>query len=67
MQLDKHTMGYLTWRGGLTSAMSTSIARDTEYSHFGASLLLGIPHSFVSLNYTHKMKEYELKLRGALK
>lgn len=67
LQLDKHTMGYLTWRGGLQSAMSTSIARETETSHSGATILLGIPHSFISLNYTRKIKEQELKIRGALK
>lgn len=60
-------MGYLTWRGGLQSAMSTSIARETESSHSGATILLGIPHSFISLNYTRKIKEQELKIRGALK
>lgn len=29
MQMDKHTVGYLTYHGGIRSLISTSIVRDT--------------------------------------
>lgn len=32
--LDQNTMGYLQWRWGPTSAMTTSVVRDTKRSHF---------------------------------
>ncbi|KAK7788299.1 hypothetical protein R5R35_000129 [Gryllus longicercus] len=66
-QLDKNTVGYLTWKAGAQSAMSTVIVRDTPRSHTSVSLQFGIPHTYISLTYTHKLEEYELKLRGALK
>ncbi|KDR18967.1 dnaJ homolog subfamily C member 11 isoform X2 [Zootermopsis nevadensis] len=66
-QLDKHTVGYLTWRAGHQSSMSTTIVRDTMTSHAAFSIQFGIPHSFFSLSYTHKFEEMELKLRGSVK
>ncbi|XP_039278518.1 dnaJ homolog subfamily C member 11 isoform X2 [Nilaparvata lugens] len=68
MKVSDHTMGYVVWRaGGSNSSMSTSVARDTDRSHFGLTLQLGIPHSFASLNYTHKLKEREMKLKTSAK
>lgn len=29
MQLDKHSVGYLTYHGGIRSVVSTSVVRDT--------------------------------------
>ncbi|PNF16476.1 DnaJ subfamily C member 11 [Cryptotermes secundus] len=66
-QLDKHTVGYLTWRAGTHSSMSTTIVRDNTTSHAAFSMQFGIPHSFFSLSYTHKLEEMELKLRGSIK
>ena len=31
-QLDKHTVGYVTYKGGLQSSMSTTVMRETENS-----------------------------------
>lgn len=67
MQLDKHAVGYLTYRAGLQSAMSTMIVRDTSHSHTAFSIQFGIIHSYVSLSYTYKMEERQLKLRGCVK
>ncbi|XP_028049704.1 dnaJ homolog subfamily C member 11 isoform X2 [Monomorium pharaonis] len=67
MQLDKHTVGYLTYRAGIQDAMSTMIVRDTSRSYTAFSLHFGLIHSFVSLNYTYKMEEKQLKLRGSVK
>ncbi|XP_076631441.1 dnaJ homolog subfamily C member 11 [Colletes latitarsis] len=67
MQLDKHTVGYLTYRAGIQSAMSTMIVRDTSSSYTALSIHLGILQSFVSLNYTYKMEEKQMKLRGSIK
>jgi hypothetical protein len=66
-QLDKHTVGYLTWRAGTHSSMSTTLVRDTTTSHAAFTMQFGIPHSFFSLSYTHKLEEMELKLRGSVK
>jgi hypothetical protein len=66
-QLDKHTVGYLTWRAGSHSSMSAMIVRDNTTSHAAFTLQFGIPHSFLSLNYMYKLEEMELKLRGSVK
>ncbi|KAL6260832.1 dnaJ homolog subfamily C member 11 [Pogonomyrmex barbatus] len=67
MQLDKHTVGYLTYRAGIQDAMSTMIVRDTSRSYMAFSIHFGLLNSFVSLNYTYKMEEKQLKLRGSVK
>lgn len=36
--LDQNTMGYLQWRWGHNSAMTTSLVRDTKSSHFTLAL-----------------------------
>ncbi|XP_012270711.1 dnaJ homolog subfamily C member 11 [Orussus abietinus] len=66
-RLDKHTIGYLTYRGGGQNAMSTMVVRNTNQSCTTFSLELGLVHSYVSLSYTYKMEEKELKLRGCVK
>ncbi|XP_014474291.1 PREDICTED: dnaJ homolog subfamily C member 11 isoform X2 [Dinoponera quadriceps] len=67
MQLDKHTVGYLTYRAGIQDAMSTMIVRDTSRSYTAISIHFGLLHSFVSLNYTYKMEEKQLRLRSSVK
>ncbi|XP_075212774.1 dnaJ homolog subfamily C member 11 [Lycorma delicatula] len=67
MRMDEHTMGYVTWRAGIISSLSTSVARNTETSHFNLMFQLGIPHSFASVNYAYKIRTRELRLRGAFK
>ncbi|XP_032684915.1 dnaJ homolog subfamily C member 11 isoform X2 [Odontomachus brunneus] len=67
MQLDKHTVGYLTYRNGIQDAMSTMIVRDTSRSYIAFSIHFGLLHSFISLNYTYKMQEKELRLRSSIK
>jgi hypothetical protein len=60
-------VGYLTWRAGIQSSMSTMIVRDTTTSHAAFAIQFGIPHSFFSLSYTHRLEDMELKLRGSVK
>ncbi|XP_076300065.1 dnaJ homolog subfamily C member 11 isoform X1 [Lasioglossum baleicum] len=67
MQLDKHTVGYLTYRAGIQNNMSTMIVRDTARSYTAFTIHLGILQTFASLNYTYKMEEKQLLLRGSLK
>ncbi|XP_046423389.1 dnaJ homolog subfamily C member 11 isoform X1 [Neodiprion pinetum] len=67
MQLDKHAVGYLTYRAGIQSAMSTMIVRDTSMSHTSFTMQFGMVHSYISLSYTYKMEERQLKLRGCVK
>nr|CAG4643816.1 EOG090X03AJ [Lepidurus arcticus] len=67
-QLDRHMVGYLTYKGGVgQSAMSTSIIRDNLTSNLQFSMQFGVPHSYISLSYVHKFPENEGKLRGAIK
>nr|XP_019548532.2 LOW QUALITY PROTEIN: dnaJ homolog subfamily C member 11 [Aedes albopictus] len=67
IQLDKHTVGYLTYNAGLQSSMSTTIEHSTEKYHYNLSATLGIPHCYLTASYTRKLVEQELKLRVALK
>ncbi|XP_033641922.1 dnaJ homolog subfamily C member 11-like [Asterias rubens] len=66
-QLDKHTMGYLTWRWGLQSSMTTMVVRDTQSTHAMFQMQLGIPNSFVSTSFTKKFPEQEGKFTVAAK
>ncbi|XP_014250725.1 dnaJ homolog subfamily C member 11 [Cimex lectularius] len=67
MQLEKSIMGYLTWRTGSTSSMSTSIIRNTDNSNTNITVLLGIPHSYISLGFTWNFKTPEVKLKSSVK
>ncbi|KAK7082714.1 DnaJ (Hsp40), subfamily C, member 11 [Halocaridina rubra] len=62
-QLDKHTVGYLTWKAGMQSGMNTMIIRDTPSLHIVFSGYIGIPHTYIALSYTHKMPERDAKLK----
>ncbi|MCL4128914.1 UNVERIFIED_CONTAM: hypothetical protein GTU68_050335 [Idotea baltica] len=62
-QLDKHTVGYLTWKAGMQSGMSTMIIRDTNRSHIVASLYFGIPHTYCAFSYTYKLADKEAKFK----
>lgn len=42
--LDQNTMGYLQWRWGPNSAMTTSLVRDTKSSHFTLALQVHTKH-----------------------
>lgn len=65
VQLDKHTVGYLTYNTGLQSSMSTVVEHNTDKHYWNATVLIGIPHCYLSASYTKKMAEHELKLRLA--
>lgn len=67
IQLDKHTVGYLTYNAGLQSSMSTTIEHNTDKYNYNLSATLGIPHCYITASYTRKLVEQELKLRVALK
>lgn len=65
VQLDKHTMGSLTFNAGSQSSMTTQIDRTSERYSWSTSFVIGTPHIYYSIAYTHKMIESELKLRVA--
>ncbi|KRT81908.1 Chaperone [Oryctes borbonicus] len=67
MQIDKHSVGYLTYHGGIRSMVSTSVIRDTESAQYNFSIQVGLPHSYISISYTKKLINQELKLRLAVK
>ncbi|XP_053681347.1 dnaJ homolog subfamily C member 11 [Anopheles nili] len=67
IQLDKHTVGYLTYNAGLQNSMSTVVEKNTEKYHCNLTATLGIPHCFIAAGYTRKLLEQGLKLRIALK
>ena len=64
MQLDKHTVGYLTYRVQAQSGMSTIIERNTPRSYTSFTLHFGLLNSYINLSYTYKMDERQLKLRS---
>ncbi|XP_071385012.1 dnaJ homolog subfamily C member 11 [Centroberyx affinis] len=66
--LDQNTMGYLQWRWGPNSAMTTSLVRDTKTSHFTLALQLGVPHSYLMMSYQYKFQdEDQTKVKGSVK
>ncbi|XP_068598743.1 dnaJ homolog subfamily C member 11-like [Brachionichthys hirsutus] len=66
--LDQNTMGYLQWRWGPNSAMTTSLVRDTKSSHFTLALQLGVPHSYLMMSYQYKFQDEEqTKVKGSVK
>ncbi|KAF7264335.1 hypothetical protein GWI33_000303 [Rhynchophorus ferrugineus] len=67
MQIDKHSVGYISWHGGIRSLFSTQIIRDTETNRYNFSIQVGLPHSFVQLQYTRKILSQDLKLRLSAK
>ncbi|CRK99107.1 CLUMA_CG012095, isoform A [Clunio marinus] len=66
VQLDKHTVGYLTYSAaGMQSSLSTIIERNTERNYVNLTFSLGLPHSFISCNYIRRLIEQEMKLKLA--
>ncbi|KAK5934287.1 hypothetical protein CgunFtcFv8_014698 [Champsocephalus gunnari] len=66
--LDQNTMGYLQWRWGPSSAMTTSLVRDTKSSHFTLALQLAVPHSYLMMSYQYKFQdEDQTKVKGSVK
>lgn len=47
--LDQNTMGYLQWRWGPNSAMTTSLVRDTKSSHFTLALQVHAKSGFINI------------------
>lgn len=66
-QLDRHTVGYLTWKWGLQSSMNATIMRDSPVNRFTGQIQLGLPNTFVLASYTHKFQEHDAQLTGAIK
>ncbi|CAH1239826.1 DNAJC11 [Branchiostoma lanceolatum] len=56
-QLDKNTAGFLVWRWGLGSNVTSQIVRTTPTSSFQASAQLGIPTCFIFASYTYKLQD----------
>lgn len=67
MQIDNHSVAYLTYQGGLRSLLSTSLVRDTEYSTLNIAMQVGLPHSFVMCSFIKKMLSNEMKLKIVVK
>uniref|UniRef100_A0A8C5A8R9 DnaJ homolog subfamily C member 11-like n=1 Tax=Gadus morhua TaxID=8049 RepID=A0A8C5A8R9_GADMO len=66
--LDHNTMGYLQWRWGPNSAMTTSLVRDTKTTHCTLALQLGVLNSYLMMSYQYKFQdEDQTKVKGSLK
>lgn len=64
VQLDRHTIGYLTYSiAGLSTSLSTVIERNSEKNYVNLTFSLGLPHSFIGCNYIRRMAEYEAKVK----
>ncbi|CAH2236304.1 jg10688, partial [Pararge aegeria aegeria] len=68
LQLDAHSVGYLTYRAGgqAGSSMTSTYVRDSEKHHLNAAVQIGNPHSFISFNIMRKIPQHDMKLRLAL-
>ncbi|XP_030843189.1 dnaJ homolog subfamily C member 11 isoform X1 [Strongylocentrotus purpuratus] len=66
-QLDRHTMGYLTWKAGLQSSMNSMVVRDTKDSNISCQLQLGIPNTFASASYSKKFPDHEGRMTASIK
>ncbi|CAL8340050.1 unnamed protein product [Lota lota] len=67
-QLDHNTMGYLQWRWGPNSAMTTSLVRDTKTTHCTLALQLGVLNSYLMMSYQYKFQdEDQTKVKGSFK
>nr|CAG4649188.1 EOG090X03AJ [Scapholeberis mucronata]SVE93518.1 EOG090X03AJ [Scapholeberis mucronata] len=66
-QLDKNTVGYLTYKASGQSSMSTMVVKDTNRYRTQANFVLGIPHSYFAISYCHKLEKHEGRLRGSIK
>ncbi|VVC94340.1 unnamed protein product [Leptidea sinapis] len=69
LQLDAHSVGYLTYRAGGQggSSMTSTYVRDSEKYHLNSAVQIGNPHSFISFNIMRKVPQHDMKLRLALK
>lgn len=69
LQLDAHSVGYLTYRAGGQggSSMTSIYVRDTEKYHSNTAVQIGNPHSFISFSFMRKVPQHDMKLRLALK
>ncbi|XP_068753709.1 dnaJ homolog subfamily C member 11-like isoform X2 [Montipora capricornis] len=65
-QLDRHTVGYITYQGGLQSAMNTTVIRETETSRAALTVHLSFSNSFLMASYTRKI-EKNTKLKATVK
>ncbi|KAL7037167.1 hypothetical protein ACKWTF_009098 [Chironomus riparius] len=64
VQLDRHTVGYLTYTvAGLSTSLSTIIERNSEKNYVNLTFSLGLPHSFIGCNYIRRITEYEAKVK----
>lgn len=64
IQLDKHTVGYLTYTAaGMSSSLATVIERNNEKNYVNMTFSLGLPHSFISCNYIRRFIEHETKMK----
>ncbi|XP_077301854.1 dnaJ homolog subfamily C member 11-like [Arctopsyche grandis] len=66
-QLDERTVGYLTYKAGSNSSMSTSLLHETENYRVNLTMLCGLPHSYISTTYTRKMIQAEIKILVSIK
>ncbi|XP_051172125.1 dnaJ homolog subfamily C member 11 [Leptopilina boulardi] len=64
MQLDKYTIGYLTYKMHAQTGMSTIIERNTPNSYTAFTIHFGLLNSYINLSYTHKMPERQLQLKS---
>ncbi|CAG2105090.1 unnamed protein product, partial [Medioppia subpectinata] len=65
--LDKHLIGYITFKAGLQSCINTMLAWDAERARIICSVQLGFPHSFLTASYLHKLHENDTKIKVAVK
>ncbi|KAL4717593.1 hypothetical protein ACJJTC_000742 [Scirpophaga incertulas] len=69
LQLDAHSVGYLTYRAGGRggSSMSSIYVRNTGKYYTHTVVQIGSPYSLISFSIMRKLPNYDMKLRLGLK
>ncbi|KAF0299116.1 DnaJ subfamily C member 11 [Amphibalanus amphitrite] len=62
-QLDRRTVGYLSYRVGRPAGVQAMVVRETEHSRQSVSLYVGVPHSYVTGSLTVTLPEADVKAR----
>jgi DnaJ family protein C protein 11 len=66
-QFSKHMVGYLTWKAGYDSSMSSALVYDREKNRFQAQVQIGRKDCFLALSYLRRFDLNSTRLKTALK
>lgn len=66
-QFSKYLVGYLTWKAGYDSAMSSALIYDRDKNRFQMQVQVGMKDIFLALSYLRRLEFNNTRLKGAVK